>query len=249
MVPLQYLEVLGTGVAAGAVNTIAGAGSLLTFPVLIAVGLPPLAANVTNDIGVIPGNAAGVAALRSGLGGQRRLLSVTVPLTVAGSLIGAILLIMAPARAFEIAAPALLLTASVLTALQPKLARLTHRANGEQQGWLRAAVTAIAVYGGYFGTGIGVLFIAVLGLFVREDIGRLNAVKTLLQLLSNGVAGVLFIFVEPVRWPAVLILAVGTTIGGPLGARLAGRISARTLRQVICVVGIAASGYLFWQQL
>lgn len=245
---MEYLEILGSGVVAGAVNTLAGAGALLTFPVLVAVGLPPLAANVTNDIGVVPGNVAGVIALRAGLAGQRRLLRVTVPLTVAGSIAGAVLLLMAPARVFEIAAPVLLLAASVLTAVQPKLARLTRRADRERHGWLRATVAAIAVYGGYFGTGIGVLFVAVLGLFVKEDLGRLGAVKTLLQLLSNGVAGLLFVFVAPVHWPAALILALGTTIGGPVGARLARHISARRLRQVICVIGVAASGYLFWQQ-
>lgn len=248
MTPLDYLGIAGTGVFAGAVNTIAGAGSLLTFPVLVAAGLPPLAANVTNDIGVVPGNVAGVAALRTGLAGQRRLLRVVVPITAAGSLAGAVLLILAPARAFEAAAPALLLAASVLTAVQPRLARIARRAGRERNGWLRAAVCAIAVYGGYFGTGIGVLFIAVLGLFLAEDLSRLNAVKTLLQLLSNGVAGVLFVFVAPVRWPVALILALGTTAGGPAGAWLARFISASRLRQVICVTGMAASGYLFWQR-
>jgi hypothetical protein len=246
--PLQYLEVLGTGVVAGAVNTMAGAGSLLTFPVLVAVGLPPLAANITNDIGVVPGNLAGTVALRAGLKDSGHLLKITVPLTVAGSIAGAALLLLAPARAFEIAAPVLLLAASILTALQPKLVRLTQRAGRERRGWLRATITAIAVYGGYFGTGIGVLFIAVLGLFVREDLSRLNALKTLLQLLANGVAGVLFVIVAHVYWPVTVVLALGTTIGGPLGARLARHISARTLRQVICVAGVAASGYLFWQR-
>jgi uncharacterized membrane protein YfcA len=246
--PLDLLELAGTGVVAGTVNTIAGAGSLLTFPVLIAVGLSPVAANVTNDIGVVPGNLTGTAALRAGLAGQRRLLRVIVPLTLAGSLAGAVLLILAPARAFEAAAPGLLLAASVLTAAQPRLARLAQRAGRERSGWLRVSVSAIALYGGYFGTGIGVLFIAVLGLFLNQDLSRLNAVKTLLQLLANAAAGVLFVFIAPVNWAAVLMLALGSTIGGPLGARLARFISARRLRQVICVAGIAASGYLFWQQ-
>lgn len=249
MTALDLLAVGGLGVVAGAVNTIAGAGSLLTFPVLVGLGLSPVAANVTNDVGIVPGGAAGVLSLRRDLVGQRPLLRTILPITVAGSLAGGILLLVAPARVFEVAAPVLLLLASVVTALQPKLVELTSRVDEQNhRGWLRAVVGGVALYGGYFGTGIGVLFIAVLGLFVKDSLRRLNATKTLLQLLSNGIAGILFVFVAPVHWVAAAVLAVGGTIGAPVGGRLARHVPAGTLRLVVCVVGVLASGYLFWQQ-
>jgi uncharacterized protein len=248
MTPLDLLAVAGAGLVAGAVNTIAGAGSLLSFPVLVAVGLSPLAANVTNDIGIVPGNASGVLSLRRDLVGQRPLLRTIVPLAAAGSLLGGGLLLIAPARVFQLAAPILLLLGSLVTAAQPRLTRITSRAEHSQQTWLRASVAGVAIYGGYFGTGIGVLFVAVLGLFVKDSLRRLNATKTLLQLIANGIAGILFAFVAPVHWPAAAALAVSSSLGAPVGGRLARYIPANRLRQVICVIGAGASGYLFWKQ-
>jgi uncharacterized membrane protein YfcA len=226
--PLDYLAVAGAGLVAGAVNTLAGAGSLLSFPVLVAVGLSPLAANVTNDIGIVPGNASGVVSLRGDLTGQGPLLRTLLPLTAGGSLTGGTLLLVAPAHVFEVAAPVLL-------------------SGRPHAGWMRATIAAVAVYGGYFGTGIGVLFVAVLGLFLHESIRQLNSVKTLLQLVSNGVAGILFAFVAPVHWTAALVLAVSSSIGAPVGGRLSRVIPAAGLRAVITVVGVGASGYLFWR--
>jgi uncharacterized membrane protein YfcA len=245
--PLDYLAVAGAGLVAGAVNTLAGAGSLLSFPVLVAVGLSPLAANVTNDIGIVPGNASGVISLRGDLAGQVPLLRTLLPLTAAGSLAGGTLLLVAPAHVFEVAAPVLLLLASLLTAAQPRLATWTQRSGKPHAGWMRATIAAVAVYGGYFGTGIGVLFVAVLGLFLHESIRQLNSVKTLLQLVSNGVAGIVFAFVAPVHWTAALVLAVSSSIGAPVGGRLSRVIPAAGLRAVITVVGVGASGYLFWR--
>lgn len=241
MTPLDFLAVAGAGIAAGAVNTIAGAGSLITFPVLIAVGLPPLSANVTNDIGVLPGNISGAVAFRDELRGQRPRLRQLLPIAAACSIVGAVLLLAFPARAFEVVAPVLLLAASGITAAQPALARWAQSAHAGRHRHLRLAIGAISVYGGYFGTGIGVLFFAALGVFIDDSARRLNATKQMLALVCNGVAGLLFAFVAPVRWSAAAVLAVSSALGGPIGARLSRHISATTLRLVVCVVGAVAA--------
>lgn len=232
---------------AGAVNTIAGAGSLLSFPILVSVGLSPLAANVTNDVGLTPGNAAGAASFRRDLSGQAPLLRVVLPVAGAGSLVGGVALLVAPPGVFATAAPVMLLAGALLSLAQPSLPRLAKHEVGSARSGLRAAIGALAIYGGYFGTGIGVLFLAVLELFVGESLRRLNATKTLLALMSNGAAGVLFAFAGPVHWSLALVLAVSASIGAPIGGRLSYRISAGVMRTVVCVVGLAASGYLFWK--
>jgi uncharacterized protein len=241
LTPLDLVAIAVAGVAAGAVNTIAGAGSLLTFPLLIALGLPPLSANVTNDLGVIPGNVSGAVALREELVGQTPRLRSLLPIAGVGSLVGAVLLLSFPARTFEQVAPFLLLVASAVTAAQPALARLAQRSTRPRHHPLRLVITAIAVYGGYFGTGIGILFFAALGVFVDDTAARLNATKQMLALVSNGVAGVLFAFIAPVHWGVALVLAVSTAAGGPIGARLSRRISATALRTVICAIGAVAA--------
>ncbi len=248
MTPLDLLAVAGAGLAAGAINTIAGAGSLLSFPVLVSVGLSPLAANVTNDVGIVPSNGAGALSLRRDLPGQGPLLRVVLPIAAVGSLAGGVLLLVAPARVFAAAAPVMLLAGALLTVAQPHLFALSQRGARSRMGWLRASVGVVSVYGGYFGTGIGVLFVAVLQLFANDALRRLNASKTLLALLSNGVAGVLFAFLGPVDWQLALVLAVSASLGAPIGGRLSYRVSPSALRWCICVVGVAASAYLFWQQ-
>lgn len=243
--PLDDVAVAAAGLVAGAVNAIAGAGSLLTFPVLVAVGLTPLSANVTNSIGVVPGNLAGTYGFRHQLSGQRRRLLGFVGPGAVGSVVGAVLLLALPSHSFALVAPALVAVASVLTLAQPALARRVDRARARRNAvGLGAGIFAVSIYGGYFGSGIGVLFIAVLGIFLVDTMPRLNASKTVLQAMANGVAGILFAFLGPVRWWLVLILAVSSAAGGPLGARLSLRLPADRLRGIIGVLGLASAVYL-----
>jgi uncharacterized membrane protein YfcA len=245
MTPLGLVEVAAAGVVAGAVNAIAGAGSLLTYPVLVAVGLPAKSANVTNDIGVVPGNLTGAFGLRKDLVGQAPLLAWVLPVASVGSIAGGLLLLLAPASTFEAIVPYMLLVASALTAVQPWLLKRLQRGDAAHRGWFVTGIWLVSVYGGYFGTGIGLLFLAVLGLFVPEPLRRLNATKQLLALFSNGIAGALFALFGPVHWLAALVLAASTAVGGPIGARLSHVIPAGALRIVVCLIGAGAAVYLW----
>lgn len=242
--------IAAVGILSGIANVVAGAGSLITYPILVALGIPPLAANVTNDLGIVPGNLSGAIGLRASLAGEGQLLRALVPRAIVGSLIGAALLLLAPRSAFGWVAPPLLLVASALTLAQPALARRMRASErAPQRRAMHAAVDATAVYGGYFGTGIGLIFMATLGLFLDSGVRSLNAVKTVLQLVSNGFAGLVFVFVAPVHWTAAAALALGTLGGGAVGVHVAKRISPAALRVVIATVGIGASAWLLAQQL
>ncbi|MBO0767843.1 MAG: sulfite exporter TauE/SafE family protein [Solirubrobacterales bacterium] len=244
----QLICVALAGVVAGGVNAIAGAGSLLSYPVLVGFGLAPVPANVTNDIGVCAGNVTGLFGVRHHLAGQRALLRRLVPRAALGSVLGALLLLLAPASAFAWAAPPLLLIASLITLAQPALiARTSQMRSGRHV--FHGAIDAVAVYGGYFGTGIGLMFMAALGLFIDDKPQRLNAVKAVLQLLANGVAGVIFAFTAQVHWDAAGCMALGSLLGGRLGAAVANRVSAGALRTVVAVIGLGASAWLFYRQI
>lgn len=247
-VPDLYF-VAGAGVVAGAANTLAGAGSLLTYPVLIGLGLPPVAANVTNDIGILAGNVSGTIGLRRFLVDQDQLLKSLLPRVAAGSLVGAILLLALPPVAFGWAAPPLLLVASLLTLAQPMVLKRSAAGHVRGRGAFYRAIELISAYGGYFGVGIGLLFMATLGMFVHQDTRHLNAVKTVLTLVANGLAGVLFALVGPVHWVAAAVLAGGSLVGGQLGAWLAGAIPSGALRAMVAVIGIGAAAWLFARQL
>jgi uncharacterized protein len=224
---------------------VAGAGSLLTYPLLVACGLPPVVANVSNDLGIVPGNLTGALGLRGDLTGQRALLRTVVPRAVVGSVIGAVVLLLAPGTAFEWVAPPLLLASSLVTLAQPKLIQ---RRRQPRRG-MHTAVNLTSLYGGYFGTGIGLLYMAALGLFVDETPPRLNAVKAVLQLTANGLAGVVFALVGPVDWKAVAALAIGSFAGGRLGAGVAKQIPSAALRGTVAVIGILAAAWLLVHQI
>jgi uncharacterized protein len=237
---VDLLLVAGVGLVAGVINGVAGAGALLTFPVFLALGLSPLQANVSNSIGVVPGNIGAAISFRRELRTQKPLLRKLVPIAAVGSLIGGGLLFVLPERVFTYLVPGLLGLGAILVLLQPLVARKL-RSVQAQRGPLRSTIFGTAIYGGYFGTGVGVIFFALLGLFAKGTTHEMNAVKTVLQALANGVAGILFCFVAPVPWPVTLVFGATTAIAGPVGAYLSRRIPPAPLRYVIGTLGLAAA--------
>ena len=241
------LLIIGAGIAAGTINTIVGSGSLVTFPVLLFLGFPPLVANVSNTIGLVPGAISGTIGYRRELAGQR---ARAMPLLVAatfGGITGAVLLLVLPASAFARIVPVLILVACALVAVQPRLstwvvarrARLGHDADGQHGGGpvLVLGVYLTGVYGGYFGAAQGVILIALLAILVDDDLQRLNGLKNLIASVVNGVAAIIFIAVAPVAWLPAILLAIGSTIGGQLGAVVGRRLSPLALRAAIIVIG------------
>lgn len=236
MDPLQATLLAGAGLVAGAVNTIAGAGSLLTFPALLGIGLSPLAANVTNCLGVIPGSASGAYGMREELRGQRPLLVRLSVWVGAGSLVGAVLLLALPGGAFDRVVPVLVGAAGLLVLAQPLVIARTRRDESHPPSpGTGPAIGAVGIYSGYFGAAQGVMLIGVLGMLAPAPLRRVNALKNVIAVTANGVAGAVYALVAPVDWLAVLLLALGSACGGPIGARLAKRIPPGPLR-----IGIAA---------
>lgn len=228
--------------AAGTVNTIVGAGSLITFPTLLALGYPPVVANVSNTIGLVPGGVSGAVGYRRELAGQRPRLAALGAASSAGGLTGGILLLVLPGSVFRGVVPVLILVACALVLAQPALARrLAARPHGarppHRSRLLPAAVFGTGIYGGYFGAAQGVILIAILGIFVDDSLQRLNAAKNVLAVIVNGVAALLFVFVADVAWSAAGVLAAGAVAGGQLGATVGRRIPPRVLRATIVVVG------------
>jgi uncharacterized membrane protein YfcA len=243
MTELEALAVLAAGVAAGTINAVVGSGTLITFPVLLAVGYAPVTANVSNTVGLVPGAVTGSIGYRRELAGQGRRLARLSVASVLGGITGAVLLLVLPDSAFEAIVPAFIGIALVLIVAQPWLsARLArHRPEGNDGGALAAAGTCGAgVYGGYFGAAQGILLISLLGLVLPDDLQRLNALKNVLTGLVNFVAGVVFIAVADIAWGAALLIAAGSLVGGHVGARYGRRLPPAVLRAVIVVVGTAA---------
>ncbi|MEU0563916.1 sulfite exporter TauE/SafE family protein [Nonomuraea sp. NPDC005983] len=240
----EVVAVCAAGMAAGAINAIVGSGSLITFPTLVAVGIDPVVANVSNNIGLVPGSFAGAYGYRAELKGQRERLVRLGTASALGSVIGGVLLLYLDPSVFKVVVPVLIAVACVLVVAQPKLngwlsARREHaHPHGGVELWL--GVLAAGVYGGYFGAAQGVLLIGLLGSFLDEDLQRVNAAKNVLSLIVNGCAAVLFIAVARVDWWAVLAVAVGSMVGGFVGARIGRRIPAPVLRGIIVCVGVVA---------
>ena len=248
MPSVELALLLAAGVASGAVNAVAGGGSLLMFPALLAVGFPPLAANVTNSVIQCPGYVGLALGSRRELRGQRSRVLSTTGVAVAGSLLGSLLLLVLPTRVFDAVVPALVALASVLLGVQPWLSRRIGEPRPDvpdRRTILLPAVFFAAVYGGYFGGALGVILIAVLAVTAHDDLRRLNAVKGALSLIISVVSVAVFAVGAPVDWAVVALLAPTTLVGGFLGAKLAGRLPAPVLRVAVVVVGLAVSIYLF----
>jgi uncharacterized membrane protein YfcA len=241
---LQGTGILVAGAAAGAINAAVGSGTLVTFPVLLAFGYSPLVANVSNTIGLVPGSAAGALGYRTELTGRndRNVVIALAAASVTGAVVGALLLLVLPAAAFAVIVPAFIVLALGLILCQERLqARLAARGRPSLSG--RATRTATffsGVYGGYFGAAQGILLLAILGLSLEGDLQHVNAVKVVLAGLVNLVAGVVFICVAHVAWSAAILIAIGSTVGGLSGARVARRLPIEALRTLIVGVGIVA---------
>jgi uncharacterized membrane protein YfcA len=247
----HILLLVAAGVAAGVVNAIAGGGSLITFPTLIAIGLPPVDANVTNSVSVFPGYVASVAGSRADLAGQGGRLRAIVPTSLVGAVGGCALLLLTPARAFEWIVPFLVLGAAATLAFQQRLRGLVghprtlspHR----RTVTLHSVVFVGAVYGGYFGAALGVMYVAALALILDESLNRINALKNVLSAAVGLVTVVVFAIFAPIHWGAALVLAPATVVGGYAGARLARRLPARVLRTVIVTFGTAIGLVLLYR--
>ncbi|WP_214367867.1 sulfite exporter TauE/SafE family protein [Pseudonocardia sp. H11422] len=245
--PGALVFLLLAGLFAGGVNAVAGGGSLLVFPALLAVGYSPLAANVTNSVAQWPGYLGIVIGARRDLREQRRRILLTSAVAVLGSGIGCALLLTLPGAVFDAVVPALVIMASVLLALQPRIKRWIGAPDpgAPDRMWvLLPAVFLAAIYGGYFGGALGVILIATLSLFAHDRLVRLNALKGLLSLVIATVTVVVFAIGAPVDWLAVAVLAPTTLIGGFLGAKLAQRLPENVLRWCVVALGIAVGIWL-----
>lgn len=245
----QVCLLIAAGLAAGGVNSLAGGGSLITFPALVTVGLPPVAANVTNSIAVCPGYLSAVVASRGDLAGQRRLAVSLVPVSVAGALAGSALLLLTPASAFEAVVPFLVVGAALTLLFQDRVRRLVGHPH-KMAAWrrtvsLHAMVGLGCVYGGYFGAALGVMLVACLAVVMEASLGRILALKNTVS-ATVGLATVwVFGFFGPVDWLAVAIVAPSNMVGGYLGAKLARRLPQRILRAFIVTFGLVIGVYLY----
>lgn len=246
------VAVAAAGAACGIVNSIAGGGSLILFPVLMLTGLKPLDANVTNSVSTWAGYVGGVGGFRGELRAQRSLLPRLAVATLAGSTVGCVLLLVTPSEAFDVIVPWLVLGATALTALQPVVrARLSERSGVSNQPTVAAVVGVFlaTIYGGYFGGGLGVMVLAVLGLTIRDTLRNLNASKSVLTLIDATVSVAVFGLFGPVHWDYVAVAAPTTLLGGYAGAAIARRLDERVLRACVIVVGLGVSVYLFGRTL
>jgi uncharacterized protein len=237
--------------AAGIINAVAGGGTLISFPVLMALGLPPVSANVTNTIGLVPGYFGGIFAQRKELPAQKNRLIILLPLGIAGGVIGGLLLVRSGESTFKVLVPYLILVACILLVLQVPVKRwLRSRAGTTGQG-KAATVGALvllflaAVYGGYFGAGVSVIIIAVLGLVYDDSLTSLNVLKQAVSFSINISAALYFIFSGMAAWPFVLVMAVGSVVGGLAGGSFVGMIKPDTLRYMVIGIGLAVACFYF----
>jgi uncharacterized membrane protein YfcA len=235
----EALLLLATGVLAGIAGTVASVASVVSYPVLLAMGLPPLAANVTNTMSLICNSAGSVAGSRPELFGQRQRVFRLAVITTLGGAAGACALLLAPPGAFAIVVPVLIAASSALLLIQPRLSHLSPRPGSERSRRRLAGVFASAIYIGYFGAAGGVVMLAILSMIFSDSLIRINALKNVICGAANGVAALAFALFAPVDWAVVPLLAAGFLAGGMTGPRLARRLPARSLRLLVALAGIA----------
>ncbi len=239
--------VLLAGLAAGTINAVVGSGTLITFPTLLAFGVPPVTANVSNTIGLVPGSVSGAVGYRKELAGQRSRVVRLATASLVGGAVGAVLLLALPSEAFSAIVPALILLGLVLVVFQPRISAWVAKRHESLGGlpehgaiWVWPAVLLCGVYGGYFGAAQGVLLMAVLGIGIDDALQRLNGVKNVLAAVANGISGLIYAIVADVDWRIVALIGIGAVIGGQLGASWGRKLPATGLRVFIVVVGVAA---------
>jgi len=245
--PTEAVLIALAGVAAGTINTVVGSGTLITFPTLLAFGVPPVTANVSNTVGLVPGSMSGVFGYRRELAGQRARVLRLGAASLVGGVAGALLLLWLPSSAFDAIVPALIALGVVLVVLGPRIQRSV-AARAESRGgipdhgvwWVWPAVAAAGVYGGYFGAAQGVLLMAILGIGVADSMQRHTATKNVLALIVNAVAALVFIAVADIDWTVAGLIAIGSVIGGQIGATVGRRLPPVLLRAVIATVGVVA---------
>lgn len=249
----DYLLIIAGALAAGLVNALAGGGTLISFPMLTAVGLPAVAANVTNTVSLLPGYLGATFAQSKDMAGQRSRLLLFLPAGFIGGLLGGVLLLMTGEKLFRDLVPYLIIVATTLLAVQEPVKRWLARqreARGETKpahpGWAVLPIGLAAVYGGYFGAGLSVILLAVLALTQEDNLTRLNAIKQFIAFSANLAAALFFLFSDQVVWPVVPVMMLGALAGGALGGRLAGRVAPWALRRLVVLVGYTvAVVYLF----
>ncbi|MFV9503774.1 MAG: sulfite exporter TauE/SafE family protein [Oscillochloridaceae bacterium umkhey_bin13] len=250
---LEFGVLFVSAIAAGAINAVAGGGSFISFPALLLAGVPAISANATNTVALWPGVVASVGAYRRELATQRNGIVLFSVISLVGGLIGALILLQTRESVFEQLIPYLLLLATVVFTFSPQITRLTRHlsrnasreGNRAQRIGILVLYFAIAVYGGFFGAGLGILTLAVLSLLGLDNIHEMNALKTLQAGLVNGIAVVTFALAGVVQWPAALLMAVGAIIGGYGGAAIARQIKPIYIRRLVIVISVGLTIYFF----
>lgn len=253
----QSVVIVAAGFVAGLMNSIAGGGTLVTFPSLIFIGLPSIAANATSTVALLPGTMGSAAGYRQNIGPVTRWLRLFAPVSLVGGLLGGILLVQTPSRIFDWLVPFLILFATILFMAQGPFAHFlgtrvaTLSAGGLSRKWIVGAVVfqfAVAVYGGYFGAGIGILMLASLGMLGFENVHEMNTLKVILGFLINIVAAFYFIASGLIHWSTAGIMAAGTIVGGYSGAHFSQRVPQARVRALITGIGLVISAVMFYKQ-
>lgn len=238
--------------AAGFVNAIAGGGTLISFPALVAIGIPPVAANITNTIALCPGYFGGITAQRRDLLTQRKRLFTILPVGVAGGIAGGLLLLNTSENSFRILIPYLILVSTLLLAFQPMLKKIVEARMQQSTHHRKKSIVVLsvvffaAIYGGYFGAGLGVILLAVLGLLIDDSLVKLNALKQAISLSVNVSAAVYFSFSGQVNWPVALVMFFGSILGGLFGGKTASVIRPEILRWAVVVIGFTVALVYFF---